>query len=166
MQGKSTSSEQTTFTSRAAGARLQAARGRESCVSKREKRVLRGGGRGAPGVRRPYRSSGAGAGARVTSLWTAGLGPWRRLLYPRSPGTSPGAGPGGIPAGGGSGGAPPPPPRRPPEEPRPRPRTWPRPPSLGPAPPLWPGPSPETPARVADADTALASTLPRRPQSR
>ena len=78
VQGKSTSSEQATFTSRVAGARLQAARGRESCVSKREKRVLRGGGRGAPGVRRPYRSSGAGAGARVTSLRTAGLGPWRR----------------------------------------------------------------------------------------
>ena len=58
VQGKSTSSEQATFTSCVAGARLQAARGRESCVSKREKRVLRRGGRGAPGVRRPYRSSG------------------------------------------------------------------------------------------------------------
>lgn len=148
MQGKSTSSEQTTFTSRAAGARLQAARGRESGVSKREKRVLRGGGRGAPGVRRPYRSSGTGAGARVTSLRTAGLEPWRRLLYPRTPGTSPGAGPGGIPAGGGSGGAPPPPPRRPPEEPRPRPRAWPRPePGPGPAPLARPLPRDPSPRR-------------------
>ena len=74
------------------------------CKKERERReqARKGGvaGRraGAPGVRRPYRSSEAGAGARVTSLRTAGLGPRRRLLYARSPGTSPRAGPGGSPA--------------------------------------------------------------------
>lgn len=83
-------------TLRASGCRLQEG---ESCVSKRGKGVLRGGGAVGEGGRPTgslgtYRSSGAGAGGRATWLGAAGL--WRagagRALLPAGTGTSPAQG--------------------------------------------------------------------------